>query len=70
MIVDDGNGIVPGTNEHGMGLKIMRYRASMIDGMLEVSSTPGQGTKIVCEFPLAKHDGGPVVSASRAPSAS
>jgi PAS domain S-box-containing protein len=70
MIVDDGNGIAPGSTEHGMGLRIMRYRASMIDGVLEVSSTPGRGTKITCEFPLAKHDDAPVVSLVDAPKAS
>lgn len=70
MIVDDGNGISADTHEHGMGLRIMRYRASMIDGVLEVSSTPGRGTKVTCEFPLARRDDAPVVSRAGAPSTS
>ena len=32
----------------GMGLNLMRYRANLMGGVLEIDSTPGQGTQINC----------------------
>ncbi len=56
-VVDDGVGIDPGSgpaprNEDGggMGLHIMRYRARMIDAILEVRPAPGKGTLVSCEW--------------------
>jgi PAS domain S-box-containing protein len=37
----------------GMGLRIMGYRAGMINGSLAIQSEPGGGTVIVCAMPLA-----------------
>jgi PAS domain S-box-containing protein len=52
-IHDDGAGFpaVP-ANETGMGLHIMRYRASMIGGTLQVENDTAGGTVIKCRFPL------------------
>jgi PAS domain S-box-containing protein len=51
-IRDDGAGFrgVP-ANSPGMGLHIMRYRANMIGGMLQVGKNEGGGTSIDCLFP-------------------
>ncbi len=59
IVADDGDGIGNGSdrkperNGAGMGLRIMRYRASMMDGSLEINNDPRGGTNIVCDFPLA-----------------
>jgi hypothetical protein len=50
-IADDGRGIAePGGN--GLGLRIMRYRASMIGGHLEIYSEESGGTTVVCRVPV------------------
>ena len=56
-ISDDGVGIsdVP-ASDNGMGLHIMRYRASMIGGTLQVGRTPLGGTSIDCAFPVKDHE--------------
>ncbi len=36
----------------GMGLKVMRYRAEMIGGTLEISPAPAGGTRVTCAFDL------------------
>lgn len=48
-VSDNGTGL-NGTarSDPGMGLHIMHYRARMIDGALQVSSTKGSGTSISC----------------------
>jgi Histidine kinase-, DNA gyrase B-, and HSP90-like ATPase len=40
------------TNGHGMGLRIMRYRAQCIGGSCEVHTGPGKGTAVCCRVPL------------------
>jgi signal transduction histidine kinase len=54
-IEDDGDGFEPGesTQRGGMGLRIMQYRATMIDGHVEISRRPNRGMQVVCVFPLA-----------------
>lgn len=48
-VEDDGRGIPEKpSSQRGMGLRIMRYRATMIGGNLDIHSKPGQGTRIVC----------------------
>ncbi len=56
-ITDDGVGI-PDTPspDGGMGLHIMRYRASMIGGTLQVGRAPLGGTSVECAFPLKHQD--------------
>jgi PAS domain S-box-containing protein len=50
-IRDDGAGIDAGANHTGMGLNIMRYRAGMIGGALEIVRCGERGTLVTCMFP-------------------
>lgn len=51
LIRDNGCGFEPqATNGDGMGLRIMKYRAGLMDGALEIASTP-DGTTVQCTFP-------------------
>jgi len=34
----------------GMGIGIMRYRARLIGGSLDIKTSPGQGTRVLCSF--------------------
>ena len=53
LVRDDGQGLVEPPNDHpGMGLQIMRYRADMIRGKLELRSEKAHGTSVTCKFPL------------------
>jgi signal transduction histidine kinase len=51
-IRDDGIGVAiatqANTSEPGMGLQIMRYRASSIGGGLEICACADRGTEIIC----------------------
>lgn len=51
-VQDDGVGIGANTSSRngGMGLRIMQYRASVIDATLEVRRRDGQGTAVVCQI--------------------
>ncbi|HXF11244.1 MAG TPA: PAS domain S-box protein [Desulfuromonadaceae bacterium] len=51
-ITDDGVGMTPGTQKGGgMGLHIMKYRASVLNAVLEVrSGMDGGGTTVTCVF--------------------
>ena len=52
-VQDDGVGFVAGTpsrNGSGMGLRIMQYRAGVIDATLEVRRQEGHGTAVVCQI--------------------
>ena len=51
-VQDDGEGFSTKTNGHGMGLRIMRYRAQCIGGSCEVHTGPGKGTAVCCRVPL------------------
>ena len=49
---DDGCGIAEADANHlGMGLSIMRYRAGMIGGVLEIVRSGERGTLVTCNFP-------------------
>jgi two-component system sensor kinase FixL len=49
-ISDDGVGLSPYTAESaGLGLKIMHYRAEMIDAYLSIGPAQNGGTLLVCE---------------------
>jgi signal transduction histidine kinase len=51
-IQDNGSGIPEGAaNQKGMGLHIMRYRAGIIGGVLEVVRSGDRGTLVTCVFP-------------------
>jgi PAS domain S-box-containing protein len=51
VIADDGRGFDPKTADAGMGLKIMRYRAQMLRGELDVRANLGGGTTVSCVCP-------------------
>ena len=51
-VQDDGKGFDGKANGHGMGLRIMRYRAQCIGGSCEVHAGPAQGTIVHCRVPL------------------
>lgn len=52
-VEDDGKGFdAQALQGHGMGLQIMRHRATMIGGTLEIGNRPGRGTRIACRFEL------------------
>jgi PAS domain S-box-containing protein len=49
VVEDDGHGILPGAETRGgMGLKIMRYRASIIGASLEIGAREHGGTFVRC----------------------
>lgn len=51
-VQDDGEGFNTKTNGHGMGLRIMRYRAQCVGGSCDVRTGPGTGTTVHCRVPL------------------
>jgi PAS domain S-box-containing protein len=53
-IRDYGTGMPKERNYSGMGLDIMRYRAGMIGGALEIAHAEGGGTQVTCCFPRDK----------------
>jgi PAS domain S-box-containing protein len=56
-VQDDGLGFETASGSHsGLGLRIMRYRAKMIGGSLEVNSNPGMGTVVTCLFPTLRRE--------------
>jgi signal transduction histidine kinase len=57
-IEDRGRGIVPVPNDDPhFGVGIMRARAEALGGYLDVESTPGHGTTVVAELPVARTGG-------------
>jgi PAS domain S-box-containing protein len=57
-IEDDGVGLpAAAPNDSGMGLHIMRYRASMIAGALQVERGDHGGTRVNCLFPGGTSEG-------------
>lgn len=59
-ISDNGRGFVPQTltDDDHYGLAIMRERAQMIGGNLDINATPGGGTTISLTLPLAEMERG------------
>ena len=50
-VQDDGVGFAPpGSQNAGMGIRIMRYRARVIDAIFTLQSQPGRGTQVTCLF--------------------
>jgi signal transduction histidine kinase len=47
VIADDGSGYSPG-DAPGMGLRVMKYRANVAGGTLEVGPGPKGGTVVRC----------------------
>ncbi len=53
-VIDDGVGMGPRQGDEGMGLRIMRYRADVINGNLEVTPAHSGGTRVSCSVPLGQ----------------
>lgn len=56
-VEDNGVGFDPEIlreSRQGMGLSLLRERVEMLGGKLEVASTPGQGTQVSFEVPVAE----------------
>jgi two-component system sensor histidine kinase UhpB len=54
LIEDDGHGFGPAEEaQGGIGLAGMRERLALLDGRLTIESSPGTGTSLVAEVPLA-----------------
>ena len=49
-ISDNGGGFQSPGSASGMGIRIMRYRASVIGTTLDLKSATNQGTQITCVF--------------------
>jgi len=53
-ICDDGWGVKDlGQKISGLGLRTMRYRASMIGALFAIESVPPNGTRVICDCPRA-----------------
>ena len=53
-VIDDGIGFTESQKEKkkkGMGISIMRYRANILSGQIEIFETEDQQTKVVCTIP-------------------
>jgi PAS domain S-box-containing protein len=51
-VLDNGIGLQqPAVKNQGMGLRIMRYRADMIHGMLTIEKAKKGGTHLICTIP-------------------
>lgn len=60
MIADDGSGFLKEAVSHrGMGLRIMKYRARAIGGLLRIDSQVNRGTRITCQVQTRRGDGQP-----------
>ncbi|MCP4214407.1 MAG: PAS domain-containing protein [bacterium] len=54
-VSDTGTGFPQNPNKKGMGLDIMKYRASVIGASFEIDSTKGKGTTIICRMENPNH---------------
>jgi two-component system, NarL family, sensor histidine kinase DevS len=53
-VVDTGKGFDPESADLGFGLLGMRERAAVLEGALEISSRPGDGTTVTARIPLRR----------------
>ncbi len=54
-VEDDGKGYEAGDQDKGMGINIMRYRAELLGGTLEIKQAPDKnGTILICCIPFEK----------------
>jgi signal transduction histidine kinase len=51
-IQDNGAGFNPNSIKKGLGLRSMEERAAGLDGVLAITSKPGEGTSITMSFPI------------------
>ena len=53
IVTDNGIGFAgESEDDSGMGLRIMKYRASMVGASLEIRSGNGDGTRVACAFKI------------------
>jgi signal transduction histidine kinase len=52
VVTDDGRGFDTARAEEGQGLRSLERRASSLGGLLEVTSSPGNGTRVTFSVPL------------------
>ena len=50
-VVDNGKGFDPAVGAPGFGLTTMSERVAKLGGKLEITSVPGDGTRVVVEIP-------------------
>jgi signal transduction histidine kinase len=51
-VIDDGAGFrLPHDDAKGMGLRIMEYRARLVNGHLDIAAEEGCGARITCFVP-------------------
>ncbi len=50
-VCDDGVGLPAEVNGQGVGLRLMRYRASLIGGVLQIGPAEKKGTIVTCTIP-------------------
>ena len=53
-IEDDGEGFDRAATHEGFGLLGMQERVALIGGSLEVTSTPGQGSRVSATMPAER----------------
>ena len=53
-VADDGRGFDPGSATAGVGLLAMRERVEELGGEIEVSSRPGEGTRVAVKVPVGR----------------
>jgi signal transduction histidine kinase len=51
-VEDDGRGLDPDGSVKGIGLRNMETRSRVLNGKVEVESTPGQGVFVTVSVPL------------------
>ena len=56
---DDGAGFDPSERTDGFGLLGMRERVQLLEGTLEIESTPGDGTTVSATFPVQRRGESP-----------
>jgi NarL family two-component system sensor histidine kinase LiaS len=52
-VADDGRGFDPKEPQEGFGLRSMSERLEKLGGHVDIESTPGEGTRVICVCPLA-----------------
>ena len=58
LVSDNGSGFAFAEEAKGLGLSGMRERALLVGGSLEIDSSPGKGTSIKLEVPMAVDEAG------------
>jgi signal transduction histidine kinase len=55
-VTDDGVGLGdPAADSQGIGLRIMRYRADLINAVLSIDAVKGRGTSVTCTYVTDKN---------------